>query len=399
MRFALLGNHLDGLEMACALIESGRHQLVAFSAPLPEQFQARVGAEPRLVPDLEELLADPAIELVIVAGNPANRGAQLRRALQAERHVVCVHPPESTPEIAYEANMIREDTHKLLFPLLPDALHPGVQQLAELVRNRDGAIGKVTLLHLEIHATGAALLAGTLPRKPCFPGWDVLRFVGGEIAEVSGLAPAETVAVDRQVLVHGRFVSNLLFQASFFPDQPKSLWRLSAQGDRGRAELVFALGKPGPAHLSCWDNNGVLHESAWPGWDPWSALVVVLDGLLAQRTDRAPSLPAWQDVVRALELDDAVRRSVEKRRATVMEYPDATEEAGFKGTMTLVGCGMLWLLLVVLILANWYPQLVWLIVALLAIFLGLQVLRWVLPGKVKSVQLAPPAAEKQDRSL
>ena len=55
-------------------------------------------AQTRRVSDLEEVLADPAIEAVIVAGAPAVRPAQLRRALQSERHVLCVHPADDSPE-------------------------------------------------------------------------------------------------------------------------------------------------------------------------------------------------------------------------------------------------------------------------------------------------------------
>ena len=94
----------------------------------------RLGGEVRCVSDVEEVLADPAIEAVIVAGHPGVRPAQLRRALQSERHVLCVHPPDQTPEIAYEAAMIRNDTGCVLMPLLPEATHPAIRRLAEFVR-------------------------------------------------------------------------------------------------------------------------------------------------------------------------------------------------------------------------------------------------------------------------
>ena len=49
-----------------------------------------------------------------------------------------------------------------------------------------------------------------------------------------------------------------------------------------------------------------------------------------ERTGRP--LATWQDEVRALELDDAARQGAEKRKATRMEYQEANEEVGFKGT-------------------------------------------------------------------
>ena len=90
-------------------------------------------------------------------------------------------------------------------------------------------------------------------------------------------------------------------------------------------------------------------------------------------------MPTWQDAIRCLELDDAARRSVQRRRASTLEYPEATEEVGFKGTMTLVGCGLLWLVLLLAILSYWVPYLGWLIAPVLVFFLALQLLRWVIP--------------------
>ena len=99
-----------------------------------------------------------------------------------------------------------------------------------------------------------------------------------------------------------------------------------------------------------------------------------------QFDDDAPGL-SWQDEVRCLELDDAARRSVKRGRASTLEYQEATEEANFKGTMTLVGCGLLWIVLLLLLLSAWFPALRWLIAPVVFGFLALQLLRWVVPGK------------------
>src|SRR5262249_37900896 len=86
---------------------------------------------------VEEILADPRIDAVIVAGPPADRPAQLRRALQSERHVLCVHPADQNPDTAYEAAMIQADTKQVVFPMLPEALHPGFHRLVNWIRNAD----------------------------------------------------------------------------------------------------------------------------------------------------------------------------------------------------------------------------------------------------------------------
>ena len=86
---------------------------------------------------------------------------------------------------------------------------------------------------------------------------------------------------------------------------------------------------------------------------------------------------SWNDALRGLELDDATRRSIERRRCSTLEYQEVSEEATFKGTMTLVGCSIFWVSLVLLILSIWIPWLGWIIAPALGLFLAFQLLRWV----------------------
>jgi predicted dehydrogenase len=394
MQVALLGTHPDGIDMACALVETGRHELIAYTSaePVADHVLRRWGPSARRLHDLEDLLADPAIDVVIVAGTPANRTAQLRRAVQSERHVLCVHPPDDVPDGAYEAAMIRQDTGRVLLPLLPEALHPGVVRLAQLVRSGLRPLVEPRLIEVERWATGPVLLDTGAVHRPAFPGWDALRALGGEVAEVSALAPGEALTTEEPVLLSGRFERGVLFQAALLPFQNEPRWRVVAAGSHGRAELLFPVGGRGPAFLSWRDPDGETHEEAWDAWDPWPALVALFEAAVASADAKGleggkaasprtqyPRPLSWQDAVRCLELDDAARRSVQRRRASPMEYQEASEEVGFKGTMTLIGCGLIWLTILIVILANWFPKAPWAIVPLLAVFLGLQAFRWIVP--------------------
>ena len=70
MRFALLGDHPDGLDFVRALLASGRHDLISYAGPSPgAEYLRRWGVRPRLVGDSEELLADPAVEAVVIAAS------------------------------------------------------------------------------------------------------------------------------------------------------------------------------------------------------------------------------------------------------------------------------------------------------------------------------------------
>jgi hypothetical protein len=358
MRFALLGDHPDGLALAQAMVDSGRHQLIAVSGVLDADRLTHLG-QPRRVSDVEEILADPAVEAVIVAGSMSVRELQLRRALQSERDVLCVHPADAKPDLAYEAAMIQADVKRRLAPLLPDALHPAVGRLGELI-DRDGGrspVGVFRLLTVERHEAGEAAAP-----------WDVLRRLGGELGEVSAFAEGEALEDGRAVLVAGRFEMGGLFQAALLPGRPSSRWRLTVTGATGEATLTFPQGRGGPAFL---DVGGA--EEAWPAWDPWPAVLEAFEsGALS-----------WQDEVRMLELDDAARRGVEKRRAQAMEYQEANEEVGFKGAMAMSGCALLWGVLLLLIVSVWVPWAGWVILPLLVGFIALQLLRYVIPAREK----------------
>src|SRR5207302_5680217 len=111
-------------------------------------------------------------------------------------------------------------------------------------------------------------------------------------------------------------------------------------GTVGQVELLFPLGAPGPAFLTWRDETGELHEETWDTWDPWSAVVQRIEEAIAAAPAHPPGGLSWRDEIRCLELDDAARRSAHRRRTTLLEYPEASEEVSFKGTMTLVGCGI-----------------------------------------------------------
>lgn len=374
MRFALLGTHPDGVDLAQALVDSGRHELLALSGELDEHRREYLH-HPRRVSDPEEILADPAIQAVIVAGRPTVRAQQLRRALQSERPVLCVHPADEKPDLAYEAAMIQADTKQLLLPILPEGMHPAITRLAEFLdrQGQHSPLGSFRLLLMERYSTGEVLENLGEGGKPSLPGWDVLRRLGGELGEVSTFANAETIEEGQPVLLAGRFEQGGLFQVTLVPQQPSARWRLVLVGERGQAELLFPQGWSGPAFLN---RHGHTEES-WLPWDPWPRLVEMFEKAHA---GEAVAL-SWQDEVRLLELDDAARGSVQRRRVQAMEYQEASEEVGFKGTMALAGCGLLWGVLLLLIVSRWVPWAGWLILPLLLIFMSLQALRYLIPKK------------------
>ncbi len=361
----------------------------------------RQGVTPRSIADLEEVLADPDVDAVIVASGPALRPAQLRRAVQSECHVLCVHPADPSPDLAYEIALIQADTGRVLLPLLPLTFHPGLEYLAEpMDKSRETARSNdpvPRLLELEIWSAEEVLLEADIElHKPGLPGWDALRFLGGEISEIHVLSSGEELTPGRPCLISGRFLAGGMFQATHLPNQAHPYLRLSLVTAGGRRSLIFDEGWPGPAR---WfeEGSGDSVGPIWPASNPWIPLIEHFEQAVAQSAGKKPlpGQPAgscltkppvclgWQDEWRALELDDAARRSAERGRGSTLDFQEATEEAGFKGTMTLLGCSLIWLSLIVLILAVWMPVLVWFILPVFGLFLVMQTLRWVLPPKMK----------------
>jgi predicted dehydrogenase len=426
MRLALVGGDANGVELARAFQATGRHQ-----------FLSMVGASLDAVPqvhDLEEVLADPAVEAVIIAGRLDQRAAQVRRALQSERIVLCCYPPDSRPDGAYEAGMLQQDTRQILLPLMPNAFHPAVLRLKELlsatvsagpsdpgimlpppgnleehykpadiaasvqlrepvVQSKgtiapaaEAVLGELQLIEVEHWSLDEVLQGTDIPGAlPCLPGWDVLRAMGGEIAEVSALTWGETIEPGLPVLLTGRFEKAGLLQGCFLPRQAEDRLRLRLRGSKGTAELVFPQGFRGPSTLVWQASQGDSHEESWDTWNPWPSMVEVIEDVMAAARSRPRGRSqdlalSWQDAIRCLELDDAARRSVQKRRVAQMEYPEASEEVTFKGTMTLVGCALLWGIILLVILSRWVSWLGWAVGPVLGIFLLLQLLRWIIPS-------------------
>lgn len=380
MLFALLGDHPAGLPMAAALAATGRHELSSFSGvgatpAAGMELLARYGLAAKPVDDIEEILADPTIEAVIVASPIAVRPEHLRRALQSERHVLCVHPPDATPDIAYEAALIQNDTQKVLMPLLTDSLHPEIVALGKLLREASGLPAEGRLIHLERwsrQSIGTELLG-----KLSFPDWILLRALAGEISEVSAFASGEHVEPNEPLLLSGRFEAGGLFQATLLPGRDSEFLAIRVFAGARHWNLLFHSGLQGPSHLTMNSDASVAQE--WQAWQPWPRLVELFESAIAAAGPARQQY--WQDAIRCLELDDAARRSLARRRTQVLEYQEVSEAVGFKGTMTLVGCAVLWGILGLLILAAWFPTLKWAIVPILAVFLLLQFLRWMIPAQ------------------
>jgi hypothetical protein len=379
MRFAILGDHPDGWAVGRALAAAG-HELLVYQGDTPIDTARQLSPGVRRQADLEEILADPQVETVIVGTRAATRLDALRRVLQSERSALCVHPVDRKPDGGHEINMLQGDLHQVVVPILPEAASPRVGELRQSVAHLSSERRQM-LIDVEVSGTGDVLFPDS-DDAPSFPGWTFLRRMAGEIAEVEALAEGESISPGESVIVQGRFMDGGLFRVVYRSGAEVSgmdvLIRnlaadLSLKRERGEAQPSLAL----RAQIRC---------EYTPIAEQFKRAVVELPQLPralpgAGRPVDNPSVLNWMDEVRALELDDAARRSVERRRVSTLDYQEASEEVGFKGTMTLVGCGLLWCVLLLLILSVWFPKVGWLILPVVGVFLVLQLLRGVIPGQ------------------
>ncbi len=441
MRFLLVGDHPDGLAAARAVVDSERHTLAFYSGPATGvHFLQRWGVSPKVIADFESALANPNVDAVIIAGRTGDRPAQLRRAMQSEHHVLCVHPIDQGPDTAYEVGMIQGDTGKILMPLLPEASHPAVEKIAEWIRERKPqkrTANSTFRIDIDRHETEHVLLETTTPgRKPNFPGWQTLRTLGGEIIEVFGYAEHEEPDPTRPVFLTGRFKGSGLFRSMLLPHQPERQLKIVAACDSESIRLTFPQGFPGPCELLSVNRFGEEKLDTWETWNPWPGMIAMFERAVSSRkkrpTQSMSSMPStdqakngktassairegspavvkempqqssnvasrrrltWEDAVRSLELDDATRRSIERRRASTLDFQEVSEDVTFKGTMTLVGCGLLWGSVALLICSIWLPWVGWTVVPLFGIFLVLQLLRWV--GAAKTDDKSTPSDDRQ----
>lgn len=342
MRFALIGDHRDGLDFAAAAVQAGHAIAWACHAEWP-------GA--RATGDFEEVLADPTVDAVIVASPIASRLDVARRVLQSERSGVVVHPVDAKPDGFYELAMLMGDTHQVLVPLLSDAV-------IDLPTLGDGE-----WIEWDVTDPASPLLhVDDTGRNAAFPGWSMLRRLLGELVEVTAYAFAEEINPGQPISLDGRGATSS-FRARLTRRSGPALRELRLVGPSGPRLLNVTDASEAWPRLVAEFERAVAELKAAPRAEPAAGRDVSTGGRVA-----------WRDAVRAAELDEAASRSIIKRRAVLLEYQEASEEVGFKGTMTLIGCGMLWFVIFLLILSAWQPWLGWLILPAIVAFLGLQLL-------------------------
>jgi predicted dehydrogenase len=291
----------------------------------------------------ESLLDARACDAILVGreGWSDARAESVRMLVQAGRPLLVSHPPAVSMLWAWELEMIRRDTDGVLLPVLPARLHPFVaalQRQLEAALAGTGPLGGLESLVLDrrLAERDRDAVLRWLARDA-----DLVRVLTGDPGRLSALG-ATPDAETWQNLVVG------LGGADRVPVR----WQAAASGDPGlRLTLQGTTGAVVVEIPDDWSLPWNWQGSEPPPaaeFDPAEAMLDQLTSRIAtslQPADaaHADSIPpaTWSDAARAIELADAVPRSLAKGRAIDLHQEEYSELGTFRGTMASLGCGII----------------------------------------------------------
>jgi len=138
-----------GIHADAIALQPGRFRIAAVCDPLPErQADARkLGAT--AYAGIDELLRDPAVELVIVASPNRFHAGHARQALDAGRHVLCEKPFGFTVADVDAMISAAQRAGRVLQPFQQRRFEPDFNEVRRVIRS--GVLGTVTRMRICLH--------------------------------------------------------------------------------------------------------------------------------------------------------------------------------------------------------------------------------------------------------
>jgi myo-inositol 2-dehydrogenase/D-chiro-inositol 1-dehydrogenase len=330
--------------------------------------------------DLDEALAVPGIEVAVVGGPIEARGESLRRAAAEGLAIICLHPPGSDSEAYYQVSLSRAETGAIIVPDLPLRLHPGLGRLCQALASDELGAFRGVRHEAPADPAGHDLATVVFPRMV-----DATRAILGEIEAVTASGDPAGVEPDIELVVQLRAAESRRAEVRIGTGAAVPA-RLTVNGSAGSLTLEYDPTHDAPARMirRTASATGETIEHL-PPWDAhWAIAQTLLGTLKWQGEPSRSSRPDLSDGTRAMELSEAVVRSLRRGRTIDMHYESISEEATFKSIMTSTGCVLLLGCLLLLPLALAGPALgingtiyiAYLIPPVLVAFTVLQVLRF-----------------------
>jgi hypothetical protein len=376
----LIGNHLWGRQIAKALTASGACLRACAGPPELGAWAATTNPHVEVFADASSVITHPEVDLLIVADDLPYRSQLLSEAVQLERNILVVHPADTQPEFFYVIQLAYQERRFSLWPVLPHRFSEGCRKVMAWLNS----LRRSQSWHLEatVPLFASSITAGGVPAplasrsEPLFgeshPLWfwaDWLRLLGGEVAEVYAIGdPTGLVAADCSLTLTGRWERGGDFVMRFAPGLAEGFClqvgdaRLEWHGPTVVPGEVSLHWQVGPRAESC----QICENTVWERLARW---------ILGGETEEVPA-PTWDDAVKCAELVHAVADSLRSRKTVPLLHQDYSEPAVFKSRAATLGCGALWLVLGLVLLAPLFPQVLYLVPIVLACCLAMFLLGW-----------------------
>ncbi len=310
----------------------------------------------------------------------------IRSATQLELPLLLLHPA-CDATLAYELDMILQDTHGVIVGYVPGMWHPAIRRLGEISSNHESPLGRILSLEFE-RRFSSSLRVDVIRRFAA--DIELLRPIIGSISKVSSMGTADDASFSSLgIQLSGE--SEFLVRWSLLPSNGPTGGSIQLVGEQGTARVSLD-GKPSEWKLDV-TVDGQTETATYQTWDDSSDAFDAFTSAIAGN----PRAPDWSSVCRGVDLADLAESSLRRGRTLELTADNPTEEKAFLGMMAIGGCGMLMLCLLMFFVASlveglqlpfhehwlWKAWPVFLLIPML-IFLSLQLLKFVFPQSDES---------------
>lgn len=315
MRFGFVGNNeaASSILKEFAACESHSLLVAAISGSLPET-AGLAGVRFQLVSSPEDVFLDSGVETVIVAMSDTEDALRLARAAsQAGKHVAMLPPVNVSPAFSFELHLILDESNHAIVPVT------GRWALEELNGSEPC---------LSYDRTTVQQLVMDLPLDTADADKDLERTLYGlDLLAATGFKYTQVTAI-QSMAPSGVLLSQLVTlnsQASAEQPQPPALLNLKpgSIGEISRPVLSLHLIDGSRIPLTITQTPRHLDRIAM---------------LCEQRDKCGRWMESFSEV---LELVEAVRKSLRRRRTVDVHFDSGSERGVFKSQMTAMGCGVL----------------------------------------------------------
>ncbi len=336
MNFGLLCDDPAAAPLLAAMQNHPVHRvtLVVLVSPHADALAAAV-AGAQCVERWEELLTSSVVDAVIVGGTAPDVWDGARQLASAGIPLLVFPNLAAGDTVLYELSLIRDDRQVVLFPAWTHRFEAAVQQLS--ADWQAGIRPQISYLEWErgIVCEESGVLTDRVIDDLLLRDADLLRCLCGEVDQVTSLRLGETAQGTAMQTVK---LSGRQFPETTWSIKPSSevVSRIQFQTSAGPIQLDW------DAARQTWHRRGQAKE-------PEGSSELQLLETFARTVSRGEKSVDWNDVLKAMEIVDAARRSLVRRRTIDLHHELLSERAIFKTQMAAMGCGVLLLTLALML--------------------------------------------------